>query len=155
GAGAVSVDVIDISVIDAGFSQSFRDGPSSTAGFGVGLRDSISIETAAQAKNLGVNRCPSGLGSFQLFEYQHAGPFTQNETVASAIEGPRTFVGGKLRLAQGPQSRVGQDEQRIDPAIGPAGEDNVSVAARHETKRLADRLRARGTGRGDRVVRPL
>ena len=45
--------------------------------------------------------------------------------------------------------------QRIDAAVGAAGQHDVGVAAGDQAERLADRLRAGGAGGRDRAVGPL
>ena len=135
-AGAVGVDVIDVVTIDAGLAQGLGDGPGGAAASGIGLGHRVGVEAAAQAQHLGVNRRAALPGMFQFLQHQHAGPFAEHEAVALAVEGPRHFRGRPFGPAQRPQGRVGQDQQRIDAAIGAAGQDHVGVAAGDQPKRL-------------------
>src|SRR5205823_1269255 len=90
-----------------------------------------------------------------LFEHQDAGALAKDEAVALAVEWPRYFLSRSIRLAERSKRSVGKDQQWIDAAIRPAGQDEVGVVARDQAKRFADRLRACGAGRRDRAIGTL
>src|SRR5919204_6365978 len=47
------------------------------------------------------------------------------------------------------------EDQRVNARLGAAGEHEIGVAALDQLRALANGVRARGTRRHDRVVRPL
>ena len=96
--------------------------------------------------DLAEDRRPSGLGVLELFEDDHAGPLAEDEAVAVAVEG--AAGSGRLVVAgrEGGQEVEAGHAERVDHAVGAAGEHDVGVAAADDLGRLADRLRAGGAG---------
>ena len=92
---------------------------------------------------------------FQLFQHQHPSTFAENEAVALAVERARHLDCGPIRSAQRAQSGVSENQQRINSAISPAGQDDVGIIAGNQAKCFADGLRAGGAGGGDCAVGAL
>jgi hypothetical protein len=100
--------------------------------------------------DLGQNSRTAGLGVLQTLQNQHGRPLAEHEAVTRAIEGSRRGGGRLVPRGQGGQQIETGRAQRVNHAVGPAGNHHVRVAAADDAGGFADRLRA-GGARGERV----
>src|SRR5262249_32248316 len=112
----------------------------------VAISDTKGIRAGTVSNDFPVDRSAPRFGVLQLLQDDHPGSFTKNKAVALAIE----WAAGALRLVIAGGERREEDEprytERMDHAMGAAGEDDVGVAPADQFVGLADRLRAGGTG---------
>lgn len=90
----------------------------------------------------------------QLLEHHDAGALTHHEPGPRRVE-RAAGAGGHLVLGgESPHRAEACEEERMDAALGAAGEHGVGGAVADEVGALADRVGAGRAGRDDGVVRP-
>ena len=86
------------------------------------------------------------LGVLEFLEHDHPGAFAEDEAVAVEVERPARCGRAVVALREGREQVEAGDAERVDHAVRAAGEHHVGVAAADHLGRLADGLRAGGTG---------
>ena len=112
----------------------------------VAVGDSKGVGSRPVTDDLAVNLGPASPGVLELFENEHPGPFTQNEAIAIAIEGPAGSLGLVVACREGRQADEAGHAEGMDHAVRAAGKDDVGAAATNELESLADGLRAGSAG---------
>ena len=108
----------------------------------------------AVAGDLAVDGGSPGLGVLQLLQDEHAAALAEDEAVAVAVERPARPRGVVVAGRHRRQEDEPGEAERVDHAVGAAGEHHVGVAAADQLGRLADRLGAGGARRLAGRVRP-
>src|ERR1700739_1644279 len=86
----------------------------------------VSIGRRAIAGKLSADGGASLARMLSLFENQHTGTLTNQETVTLEIEGPRCLVGRVVSLREGAEQREASDTNDPHHAIGPPANHQVS-----------------------------
>ncbi len=116
----------------------------------------VGVARHAVADDLGVDLGAARLGMLQRFQDDDAGALAHDETVAVLVVGARggagTIVEARRQRAAGGKAGHGD---AADGRFRAAGHHHVGVAQRHQSRCIADGMRAGRAGGDDRVVGTL
>ena len=108
--------------------------------------DPVGVGRGAVAHEFAVDRGPASLGMLEFLEHHHRRALAKHEAVAVVVERPARP--GRLVVPRGERREQveARDAERMDHAVGAAGEHHVGLAAANDLGRLADRLAGGGAG---------
>ena len=113
----------------------------------------IRIGRRAVAAHLGIDARPA-LHCLPVFlEHKDHRALREHEPVPVLVVGPRGPLGRVVARREGPHLREGPDGQRRHGGLGASRDHHVDIAPRNGRRGLADRVAARGAGRGHAHVR--
>ena len=155
GAGAMGVDVIDVSGGHAGLLQRHLHGTEGTRAFRMRRRHMIGIAREAITDHLGVDFRTARLGMLIFFQHHHAGALAHDKTVAVLVI--RAAGAGWIVVKTGRERAGGGkagNADGADGALGAAGQHDVGIIVADHAGGIANRVGAGGTGSHHRVIRP-
>src|SRR5262249_3217560 len=123
GAQAVGVHVIDFVRTDAGVGQGSADGARQSRPL------AVAVESGPEADYLGVDARAAAASMFQLFQYEHAGPFAQHHAVAVAVERAAGALGGVVAHGAILEKALAGQAQGVDAALAAADQEEIGSVA--------------------------
>jgi hypothetical protein len=151
----VGVDVIEVLGVELRVTQGHFHAGRGTATLGMDVGDPIRVGTRAIADDFAVDLRAAGLGSLELFEDEHSGPFAQDEAVAIFVERARGVTRIGVSRGKGREQVEARDAERVNHAVSAAGKHHLGIAAADDFGRFADRLAGSGTSGEAVQVRAL
>ena len=114
-----------------------------------------SIAREPIADDLGEDGCAARYRMLALLEHHDARAFAHDEAVAMRVIGARCT----LRLiveagGQGAASCKACERKPVDRRFGASRHHHLGIIQRDQACRIADRMRSRGAGRDDGMIRP-
>jgi len=125
------------------------------AALGMNIGDPVRVSGRAVPEDLAVDSGATPASVFQFLEDDDRRPFAQHKPVPQSIERSRSLCRLVVACRQGRQQVEARHAERMDHAMGAAGQHRVGVAPADDLRRLAHGLAAGGTGRQAVEVRPL
>ncbi len=121
----------------------------------VGGRDVRGVVRLAEAHELAVDPSVALLRVLEVLEDEEACPLAEDEAVPILVEGSARPLGGVVPLAERARLAEAREADRGQGRLGAADDHEVGVAVADLLEPHADRVVARGAGRGDREVGSL
>ena len=112
----------------------------------------MTVGCRSVADELGIDLGAAGLGALEFLEHNRAGATGDDEAIALGVVGSACLGGGRVKLRRHRFHGVEQNRKRPVELLEAAGEHHVLLAPLDHLRRVADAVRGRRAGRGDRIV---